>query len=118
MKYGVSLCWHDPFEDNDCQAMGEDYETREEAERLYADLSLMSGNAWWRCATRECPWVALFEDGRLIKCRCHNEELRKRREAEEAEQDDLWRRETAQIAGMTFGANAYNDSMGWGSEES
>ncbi len=110
--YSVTLWGSNPDEtDNDDCWTGDEFLTLGEAVACYREI--LGGGAPWPSCRR--GWEYIMIDGPDFHEVSPNPDRRTvlahRREA--ARSDAEWRHEQAVQAGMAFGAEGYNDAMGW-----
>lgn len=104
--YQVRFYQSHPSEDNDDCITGEDYDSHEAAMAAFEQQP----PTWSNGRPILCQWIVL--DGPDEHLERRNPDWRA-----VADDDDDWRRERANQAGMAGGAEAFNDAMGWGMEE-
>lgn len=99
----------DPDAGNDDCHTGDEFDTLEEALKVFENPTEHGGTYFRRCAG-ERSTVFIEIDGPDIykKRRLRPDYIRV--------DDDEWRREIAMQAGMGMGVQAYNDAMGYGYE--
>lgn len=117
--YSINLWSSHPDDNNDDCNTGVDFDTREEAEKVFRSAEPIKALAAIVDAERAengCPSFAVYYnetpfieiDGPDIN------EVRKLREPKKSRDDDgEWRRERAMQAGMGLGIDAYNEEMGY-----
>lgn len=103
LTYSVLLFGSHPDEENDDCWTGDDFATREEAERVLADPWRHFDAGYFRADT-----AYLVLDGPDVSQTIQNPGFRPSRR-----DDSDWRRESAMQAGMAFGCVGYNDAMGF-----
>jgi len=106
-NYTVNLWGSEPGTNDDCWT-GEDFETKEAALATYQDPWGVGGydQSYYAPKGDEC-WIEV--DGPNIhEERCIQKATRKLRD-----DDDDWKREIANQAGLAFGCDGYNDAWGY-----
>jgi len=113
MKYSVLLFGSHPDLDNDDCWTGADFDSREEAEQCFANLS----TAFGRTVIGDSEYITLvgpWDGSDDADCFAPvKEQIRRNPDFVPSRDDGEWRREAAREAGMLHGIDAYNDFMGY-----
>lgn len=112
--YSVSLWIQDPSDmsDNDTCMAGEDFATEKEARMCLADMNAHFNDRFYK----DVPYVLLDGPNDLHEVTVRTQALKRMQRERECE-DRAARSEMAMQAGMGMGIHAYNDMMGYDSEE-
>jgi len=111
--YSVTLWGSNPdIIDNDDCWTGDEFATRDEAIACYRTLLACPTQSQ---LAKVCgyDWECVMIDGPDIHAVTANPDRRTQARHRRERRDSNWRREQAMQAGMAFGADGYNDAMGW-----
>jgi hypothetical protein len=110
LPFSVNLWGSKPHQDDNCHT-GEDYETLEEARKVYdSPFETFKGPGQQSGESYYLPggcWVELVGPG------VEEERELSRGQVKRKDDDEDWRREQANEAGMLGGCEAYNEVMGY-----
>lgn len=114
--YSVNLHYEDPEDpDSDGCATGHDFATLEEARAEVVALLNGTSTVFRMPYYNDVPWIEI--DGPDVNEVTRRPKLIAKLQREREEDDRAARREQAMEAGMGLGIHAYNEVMGYDSEE-